>query len=342
MADVDNILKDLLESNTIVGGLEGQKILLYGGGDTGKSSQSAKFNKPFLLMTESGGNALRCPKKAINKFTKFKEWVELLTSDKSYDKFYKEIRTVIIDTAENLVDLSEQATCAEFGVRDLSEIQGKQNGWKISRRDFSMQINKLTSSGYTVIFIAHEEEVEKVDEETGEIIVYKQPKGTSNEKSSMRLIRDLCDFTIYLKANGVDTESQKTIPSTAICKETKRVFARSRYSCMPTFVKPFNAKNIIEAMEKAIIDSAEIEGGGLSTFVKQADDYTLQELISLIKPYFSRLYKLYPQNVEDIVSNQLSDKKISSATEDDKVALEVIYGNLISLACDRGIVVETE
>ena len=69
-----------------------------------------------------------------------------------YQIMQEKYQTIVIDTVENLVDLAEQATCQEFGVRDLSEITGRQNGYSIYRKDFKTQVNKLCSYGYTCCF----------------------------------------------------------------------------------------------------------------------------------------------------------------------------------------------
>lgn len=330
-----------LEIEDMVGGLAGQKVLIYGPNDTGKTFQAMKCDRALLLMTESGGNGVRGYKKPINSWADFVTYVSLLTAPSTYDEMAKKFFTIVIDTAENLVDLSEQATCKTFGVRDLSEIEGKANGYKIARRMFATQINKLTSMGYFVVFIAHEELDEKhLDEITGEVTQFYQPKGSGNEKSSMRMIRDICDFTIYTKANGIDPDTNEVIKSTGICKKTAHVFARSRYA-MQTFIEPFTAKNMCDAMEKAIRKSAEDENIGLTTFSITADVHTREDWLELIKPYMAKLWKPYPDFVNETLANQLGKgRTLSSATDDEVACLESIYNSFVDYACDRGIVVE--
>ena len=240
------------EEVTFDSGMQGKKLMVYGVNDTGKTKQLTKLDRPFLIMTESGGSAVNCPKVPCDDWRTFKEIIDDMTNKKNFEKRFEVCRTIIIDTAENLVNESERSVCAQFGVRDLSEIQGRQNGYKIARTDFEMQINRLTSKGYCVVFIAHEEKVEMQDEISGETYMFVQPKGTSNEKSSMRMLRDLCDYCIYLRPNGIDKETYETIPSTAICRRTKNVFARSRFN-IQTFIEPFTADGLIEAVEKSVI-----------------------------------------------------------------------------------------
>ena len=326
-----------LTEDAFMSGMEGKKIMIYGVNDTGKTKQLTKLDRPLLLMTESGGSAVKCRKLPVSKWSKFKEIVESLTAEKTFEQMYEAYRTILVDTGENLVDLSEKAVCNEFRVRDLSEINGKQNGYKIARTDFQMQINKLTSVGYTVVFICHEEKVEMEDEVTGETYNFIQPKGTSNEKSSMRMLRDLCDFCIYLRPNGIDPQTYETIPSTAICKRTKNVFARSRFA-IQTFIDPFTAQGLIDAIEKAVEKSAEEEDAEIEKYRLIKDDYTKDDYLEIIKPYVDALFPVCGEDVNYIVEMELGEgRKISSATDKELTSLDNIYNNLVTKATLLGI-----
>lgn len=328
-----------LSEDSFMSGMEGKKIMVYSVNDTGKTKQLTKLDRPLLLMTEAGGSAVKVRKLPITKWSKFKEVVDMLTNENTFDKMYESYRTILIDTGENLVDLSEKATSAEFGVRDLSEINGRQNGYKICRSDFQMQINKLTSVGYCVVFICHEEKVEMEDEISGETYNFIQPKGTSNEKSSMRMLRDLCDFCIYLRPNGIDSETFETIPSTAICRRTKSVFARSRFA-IQTFIDPFTAEGLVEAIEKAVEKSAQEEDTTIEAYKRQKDDYTKEDYIEIIKPYVMKLSEICSDDVAYIISCELGEgRKITSATDDELVALDNIYNNLVTKATLLGVTV---
>lgn len=312
-------------------GIEGKKIMVYGTNDGGKTYQACHFPLPFLVMTEAGGSAVKCPKAdCTEKWSQFKDIVnDLCKNAEKYRIKDKILQTVIIDTAENLVKLSERAICTEFGVRDLSEITGKQNGYNLARNDFQAQINRLTSKGYTVIFISHEEKVEETDEVSGEIYTFIQPKGTSNEKSSMRMIRDLVDFCIYTRVNGIDSETFETIPSTAICKRTKNVFARSRFA-IDTIVNPFTAENIIKAIEDAVKKSADMEGAEIGV-MEQSKSKTKEEYIELIKPYGKRLMEIDKDGVQELVFEILGEgRTIGSATDDEVSKLDTIYNKLVT------------
>lgn len=331
---LDKVLEQEVKFET---GIKGKKILLYGCNDVGKTKQMSKMPKSFLIMTEAGGSAVKCLKEPCDDWRHFKEIVDDLTNSKNIETRKQQIETIIIDTAENLVNQSERATCNQYGVRDLSEIQGRLNGYKIARNDFESQINKLTSKGFCVVFIAHEERVELEDEVTGEKYIFVQPKGTSNEKSSMRMLRDLTDFCIYLRPNGIDKETFKTVPSTAICRRTKNVFARSRFN-IQTFIDPFTANGLIDAIDNAVKKSAEEEGAEITAYVEKKSKYTKDDYVEIIAPYIELLWDICPDEVTSIIESQLGEgRKISQAKDTELVALDNIYNNLVTKATLLGV-----
>ena len=96
-------------------------------------------------------------------------------------------------------------------------------------------------------------------------------------------------------------------------------------------------------MERAISKSAEDENVGLTTFSVTDTAHTKEDWIELIKPYIARLYKPYPDFVNDVVYGQLGkNRTVTSATDEEVSCLESIYNTLVDFACDRGIVVEDE
>ena len=166
-----------------------------------------------------------------------------------------------------------------------------------------------------------------------------QPKGSDNVKSSSRFVRDLCDFCIALVANGVD-EDGETILSTAICKETSEVFARSRYK-IQSVIKEFNAKNLEKAILDAIKRSADEEGAEVKDWEKIDDEYSAKDWIALIQPYYKAIYKKYPDSAKEIVAAELGEGvKVSTCDDSHKVQLENIYNQMVTFADAQGIVVE--
>jgi hypothetical protein len=328
-------------------GLEGLKIMFYGGNTLGKTPQATRFPKPLLLMGETGGSAIKCHKKLMSSKKVFIDTIKDLTDEKTLNEMKEHVQTVIIDTIEDVIELFETAICKEYGVKDVGEIQqlqkGNPNGYAVYRREFKQYINLLTGCGYTVIFIAHEETVDiptgQKDKEGNDITrTFIQPKGSKGEKGSSRFIRDICDFRFFIRSSGVDRETNKTIMSSAWCVQTDLFYAGSRFDVVPV-VNPFTAENIIKAIEDAQKKSAEEQNSGLKVFERNTKGYKKEDYLKDIKPYMTKLYSIYPNLVLDIVKSQLGDKKVSEATDEQLVELETIYNNLVSLSIERGIAI---
>lgn len=210
----------------MVGTLEGQKIMVYGGNDTGKTFQTTRLEKPMLLMAEAGGNARNVPKFPLDDWDDFTQIVKQLVS--KYDEAREMYQTIIVDTTEMLVSLCEQKVAKIYGVMDVSMVQnaqeGNPNGYSLARTMFKTQINLLARHGYTTIFISHDMVDDKYKDPFPEEVYTKIiPYASNKEKGSTKFVRDLCDFVIYTYAQGVDSETNQTIYSKAICKETREV-----------------------------------------------------------------------------------------------------------------------
>lgn len=324
-----------LEETGVNYGLEGLKIEIYGGNTLGKTPNAMKFPKPLLIMGEAGGTALKGRKVPIAKKKDFVDIVKQLTDLRTLEQMKEKYQTIILDCVEDIVDVYKKAVALEYGCREVGEVQqakkGNPNGYSLYRTQFKSDINLLCSFGYTIIFLSHEEFVEK---ENGTL--YAQPKGSSNIKDSTRFVKDLCDFRFYIKSNGTDKDTGKTIMSTAYCTETNNFYAGSRFDIVPV-INPFTAENIINAIIEAQKKSAENEGADLVEF-KMNEGYTKEDYLNDIKPYAMKLSELYPEEAEAIVTAQLgSGKRISEARDNQLVELETIYNNLVALAQARGV-----
>lgn len=337
-----------LEESGVSYGIEGLKILIYGSNTLGKTPQSMKFPKPLLLMGEAGGTAIKGYKQSIKSKKDFVDVVKQLTDEKTLDKMKEKFQTVVIDTATDIIELYSMAVAREYGVKDVSEMNSNKdmpNGYALYRNAFKADINRLCSCGYTVIFIMHEE-LSEIKEQTivnGKIkatgtgafkIV---PKGSNSVKDSSRFLRDLCDFRFYIKGNGIDQETGKTIMSTAYAHETAEYYAGSRFNIVP-IINPFTAENLIKAMEDAQKKSAEEQGADLVSFTMDDNGLTKADYLDAIKPYVVALFEIYPEETQHIIASQLGDGiKVSEAKESQLVELETIYNNLVAFAQERNV-----
>ena len=147
-----------LEESGVSYGIEGLKILIYGGNTLGKTPQAMRFPKPLLLMGEAGGTAIKGYKVPIKQKKDFVDVVKQLTDEKTMEQMKEKFQTIVIDTATDIIEIYANATAREYGVRDVSEMNADlslPNGYALYRTSFKSDINKLCSCGYTVIFISH-------------------------------------------------------------------------------------------------------------------------------------------------------------------------------------------
>ncbi|MBF0793379.1 ATP-binding protein [Mammaliicoccus lentus] len=229
-------------------GLEGKTILLYGSNSLGKTKQASQMSKPFYLGFEKGLNAISgIPFKYITKWADFKK-INKQFSGKDSAKAREMYDTIIFDTVDIASIYCQNFVSNQHGVNTIGEGNGGFGLWKQYEQEFWGEIDKLTSVGYTVVFIGHTDE----DKNTEQII----PKG---DKRSMGIVRDLVDITVYLKSNGVD-EDGNVILSTGYIRETPEFFARSRFDLMPNKIEPFTAENLKQAVITGI-EREEAAGG---------------------------------------------------------------------------------
>ena len=229
-------------------GLEGKTFLLYGQNSSGKTKQASNMSKPYYLGFEKGLNAISgIPFTYITKWSDFKKLNKQFTG-KDSAKARELYDTLIFDTVDIAAIYCQAYVAGQHGATDIASGNGGYGLWQQYKQEFWGEIDKLTSCGYTVVFIGHEDR----DKDTNQII----PAG---DKRSMGIVRDLVDVTIYLSTNGVD-EDGNVILSTGYVRETPEYFARSRFDLMPNVINPFTAENLKEAV--AIGVKREAENGG--------------------------------------------------------------------------------
>ena len=104
-------------------------------------------------------------------------------------------------------------------------------------------------------------------------------------------------------------------------------------------INPFTAEGLKKAIEDSIKKSAENEGVGVIDFdVNNHKDYTKEDYFEIIKPYVERLYEICGDEIIDIIEAQLGEgRRVTDATDDELVALDTIYNNLVTKATMLGI-----
>lgn len=328
--------------SVIASGLEGKVILIYGGNNLGKTYQATRFKNPFVIACEVGLNGIdNIPFIPITRWSDFKTVINQFTGAKKQEA--KEMySTIIIDEVYASSIYCQDYVCQTFGDGALTMADGdsKHNLYQLYEKEYFRQINLLVSAGYTIVFIAHEQ----TNSKTG----YISPKG---DKRCISPIIDKCDYVVYLKSNGVDSDG-KVIKSSAYLAETKDWFARSRIENTPTYIKEFTAENLEKAIQIGI-DAKRERGGIVTSFEEQQKLNYVPELnFDELKMKFSeiisgiagsndltgeteegRIFSEYWQpRITQIIEKYLGkDKKVSQCNPNQTEALNLIVLDLQEL-----------
>lgn len=245
--------------SVIANGLEGKVILIYGGNNLGKTYQATKFEKPFVIGCEMGLNGLDgIPYAPVTRWSEFKTIVSQFTGT-TKEKARQMYSTIVVDEVYASSIYCQDYVCQTFGDGALTMADGdsKHNLYQLYEKEYFRQINLLVSAGYTVVFIAHQQ----TDSKTGFI----SPKG---DKRCINPIIDKCDYVVYLKSNGVDSEG-RVIKSSGYLAQTNEFFARSRIEYTPTFIKEFTAENLAAAIQKGIEMKKQLDNSTVTSFAEQ-------------------------------------------------------------------------
>lgn len=247
-------------------GLTGKSMLIYGGNSLGKTAQSVRMSKPFVIAAESGLNATsNVPYARITSWAQFIKIVKQFTDKGTVDKARAMYDTIIIDEMYAVSLLCQEYVISTYGngALTLGDSEGKVNLYQVYEKQFFKVINLLLSCDYTVVFIGHAQQ-----DKNG----YITPKG---DKRCVDPIRDFVDYVIYLESNGVD-ENNNVINSSAYLAETDRFFARSRFKYTPTYIKDFTAENLESAIIEGIEKEEQINGVKAVTYAEQKAQNTAE------------------------------------------------------------------
>lgn len=333
--------------SVIAEGLSGKIILIYGGNNLGKTAQAVRFPKPFVMACEAGLNGIDgIPHLAVNKWSDFKSIVKQFTGA-TREKAKQMYSTIIVDEVYASSIYCQDFVCQTYGDGALTMADGdsKHNLYQLYEKEYFRQINLLVNAGFTVVFIAHEQ----TNTQTGFI----SPKG---DKRCIAPIIDKCDYVVYLKSNGTDSENN-VIKSSAYLAQTKEFFARARIEYTPTFIKEFTAENLSAAIQEGINKKRELENATIVTFEEQQVSNATHELIfeDLITefqklvgsipgssgtneddPVVQKFRTFWYPKITQITEEYLGKgKKISQCNENQKEAVAMIVDDLKDLIANN-------
>lgn len=315
-------------------GLAGKSMLIYGGNSLGKTAQSVRMSKPFVIAAESGLNATsNVPYARITAWSQFLKIVKQFTDKSTVDRAREMYDTIIIDEMYAVSLLCQDYVIATYGngALTLGDSEGKVNLYQAYEKQFFKAVNLLLSCDYTVVFIGHAQQ-----DKNG----YITPKG---DKRCVDPIRDFVDYVIYLESNGVD-ENNNVIYSSAYLAETDRFFARSRFKFTPTYIKEFTAENLEKAIIEGIEKEEQINGVKTVSYAEQkaqntavtADFDATMEALQDIGMRFAESNNM--DILTEIVENTLGvGKKVTECTKKQIDAMCIILDDLTEKAKELSI-----
>jgi hypothetical protein len=312
--------------SVVAKGLEGKVITVYGSNNLGKTKQATRMKKPFYLGFEKGIRAISgIPFLPINNWRDFKKINKQLTDQKTLDQAKQLYQTIIFDEVYTSALYCQDFICKKFGVETIGEGNGGYGLWKEYESEFWTEIDKLLGTGYTLVFISHQEETKE-----GKAI----PKG---DKRSIKPIIDNSDIVVYLTSNGVD-ENKNVIKSSAWFAETDEFFARSRFDYIDTYIEEFTAENLEKAIAEAIERQEQAEGVKAVTFEEQkeslaSEELNYDELVQKINGLGTQLAEDgRVEEVVELIEKYLGKgKKVSEAKKSQVEVLAVILDELNDL-----------
>lgn len=227
--------------------------------------------KPYYVGVEDGLRAIPgIPFASVENWRDIKSIIKQFTDPKTQKQVKEMYQTIVFDGVYDSAVMCQQYICSRYGALHMGETsapgENRPNLWTAYEVEYLTEINKLLKSGFTVVFIGHEEE----DRDTGQM----NPRG---DKRSMTLIRNKADVTVYLEYGGLD-ENNNELNSTAWFVERSEAFARSRFRHIVPSIE-FTAENLEKAIGDAIKKEEEVSGHKAVTYQEQSEDYKSEELV---------------------------------------------------------------
>ena len=291
--------------------LRGKVIVIYGGNNVGKTSQSARFKNPIFLPVEKGLNATNgaitlktanwSDLKKNGRKLAGKDFVQLLQTGEQI--------TIVVDGIERIGTYCKNYLCSKYDVASIGKANDGYGCWEEYDNLVWTWVDGIISLGYTVVFLGHE----KLDKKKDKYII-------EGDERNIKPIRDNADIVCYLESNGID-EKGNVIPSSGYLAETDQYFARSRFAYMDTYIEEFSAVNLENTVRNGIEMQNKAEGYTSVSFEEQQKVYgkiedTFESVVEQLKEMFEKMDELdlvdeYLRTVEEHLGK---DGRVGEAT----------------------------
>lgn len=329
---VDFSLDDLLNPNVsrVTKTTDGLIITIYGYGGLGKTPVATKMEKPFYLaFGKSGLSGLNnVPFKSIMSWADFRKFNATFCNPKNFEVLHNNYQTLVLDEMEVLYSYCEKYVANCEGVNKIKEGNGGYGLWADLKTEWETELLKIIGSGFCVVFILH-----TAPDETGRQF----PVG--DVKRMLPILVNHSEIIGYVKGNGVDSDTGRSIHSSLMLAGCPEYFARTRNEYFDPVIEDFTAENLVQAYYTAIERQEKAEGVSAVTkderdkmFTRDKRDFS--ELMQEVSTIGAKVMEKYgsKEKLTEIVENTLGKGALVSAcTPKQQEAVEVILSELKAL-----------
>lgn len=329
---IDFSLNDILAPNIsrVTKTTDGLVTTIYGLGGLGKTPVATKMEKPYYLaFGKSGLSGLNnVPFKSIMSWSDFKRFNKTFTDPKNFEVLHQNFQTIILDEMEVLWKYCEKYVANAEGVNKIKEGNGGYGLWGDLKSEWETEMLKMIGSGFCVIFILH-----TAPDESGR----QCPVG--DVKRMLPILLNHSEVIGYVKGNGVDQDTGRSIHSSLMLAGTDEYFARTRNEYFDPVIEDFTAENFVQAYYDAISRQEKVEGVNAVTkaerdqmFVTETRNF--EDVMNEVQEVGEAVIEKYgsKEKLTEVVEAVLGKgAMVSTCTPKQQEAVEVIVNDLKAL-----------
>lgn len=341
---------DLLkpEISTVVDGIVGKKIMIYGPAGTGKTSNAAKAPKALVICFENGLSAISgVANIKIKKWTDFQDVVKQLADPNKHAALKERYECIIFDGVDYLELLAQKYICGIYGAASIAAGNSGYGLWKEYGQEIQNQLRLLDMSGFTLIFLDHAGTRDFYDP-AGAKYTKIYPAG---DKRSIDPIINMCDIVGYAQFDAA-VEGQPVQLSTLYIRGNSAFEAKTRFDYMPSVIPNWSYDKLTAAIVQSIKDSSVTTISGQEADTKLVEDaltvanntLPVKELVKKISNMLLRMKRATGglAAYQDILVTKVGnpDFKCNAANETQREIVELVYRNLKELGYDDSDIIE--